>query len=460
LNEVFVPAANRYKRRSSKKTPIMTGFLVILFCLAALFYFTSGQKDEDVIIPHESELAAELQQGTEEDKSANKTEPATEDAEAKERIVQEPILGVIEEGDTAGDLLNTWLSPGEIHNLAGACKLVHPLERLKVGQPYVITPAADGASLDRFEYEIDGSRKLVIYPTDAGFAAELQSIVYDVEYVRVEGVITSNLFQTVTDSGERASLAIALADIFAWEVDFIRDIREGDSFVLLVEKRYRDGEFKSYGAILAATFTNQGQARSAFLFVDEFGNHHYFAEDGASMRHSFLKAPLSFTRISSVFTYKRKHPIFKDVRKHEGIDYAAPAGTPVKTVGSGSIKFAGKQGGYGNLVIVRHTNGYETYYAHLSKYAQGIKKGASVRQGQVIGYVGMTGWATGPHLDFRIKKSGTFINPATMANPRTEPVPKKLRPVFDRRVALLAKLLTHKGENLLVLAELEPLPVL
>ncbi len=477
-------AYRRKRLLKKKKIPLLAWLVCVAICVIAVFAFYSSDpggsvntedpsatptasaqaeaetNGEEEIIPHEAEAAEADEQESTAGATGEVAQEADADAETELSALPEPICGVIEPGDTAANLLKEWLNPAEIHALAAVCKPVHPLERLKAGQPYVIEPAENGQGLNRFEYEIDNARKLVISPCEGGYAPELQNIVYDVEFARLEGEIKSSLFQTVSDLGENANLAIALADIFAWEIDFIRDLRVGDSFTLLVEKRYRDGEFKGYGPILAATFVNQGQARAAYLFVDAVGSHHYFAEDGSSMRRSFLKAPLSFTRISSGFSYNRKHPIFNDVRKHEGIDYAAPTGTPVKSVGSGTVQFAATQGGYGKLIIVRHANGYETYYAHLSKYAQGVQKGAKVRQGEVIGYVGMTGWATGPHLDFRIKKDGTFVNPGKMINPRTDPVEKALRPLYDRRVAVLAGMLGNAGADLLALAELEPLPAL
>lgn len=451
--------------RKSKKMSLFIWAACAVVCVVAVLYLYTSRRVE--IIPHEDEIVAMADAGdvAEAGVTGGNTpaeavgEDCAETAEAC--LVPEPITGKIQSGDTAANLLKEWLSAAEIHALAATCKGVHPLERLRVGQPYTIEPMAEGTGLRRFEYEIDGTHKLVVLPDDnGGYAAELQTIVYEVEFARLSGEIRSSLFQTVHDMGEQAGLAVALADIFAWEVDFIRDIRVGDAFALLVEKRYRDGEFKGYGPILAANFVNQGQMRSAYLFVDAIGNHHYFAEDGSSMRRAFLKAPLSFTRISSGFSYNRRHPIYNDVRAHEGIDYAAPMGTPVKSVGSGTVQFAAVRGGYGKLIIVRHANGYETYYAHLSKYAQGLAKGTRVNQGEVIGYVGMTGTATGPHLDFRIKKDGSFINPSSMTNPRTEPVDKALRPAFERRVALLTDILNNEGADPLLLAELEPLPAL
>lgn len=357
------------------------------------------------------------------------------------------VQGVIASGDTAAKILQEWLSAVDVHTLVSVSDKVYSLARLRAGQPYIVVANASMGGIQRFEYEIDDSQKLIVSKTESSFAARVEPITYDVEIARIEGVIESNLFQSVADAGESPTLAIRLADIFGWEVDFIRDIREGDSFTVLVEKRFREGEFKGYGRVLAAIFTNQDQTHRAYLFHDDLGFPHYYNPEGASMRRSFLKAPLSFTRISSGYTMARKHPIFSDVRPHQGVDYAAPTGTPVKAVGNAVVASAGWGNGYGNLIILRHAKGYESYYGHLSGFARGVRKGAQVKQGDVIGYVGATGWATGPHLDFRLKKDGKFINPAKNISPRAEPVARKLLPDFRRQMEAIRPYLDGDGDT-------------
>jgi murein DD-endopeptidase MepM/ murein hydrolase activator NlpD len=226
----------------------------------------------------------------------------------------------------------------------------------------------------------------------------------------------------MTENGEKAQLAASLADVFAWEINFIRDLRVGDNFTLLVEKRYRKGEFKDYGRILAAYFTNQGVVYEAFLFTDNAGQSHYFNGKGESLRRAFLKAPLAYDRISSGYTSRRLHPVLLDWRTHPAIDYAAPVGTPVKCVGKGVVIYTGYDKASGNIVKISHMNKYETSYLHLSAFAKGLRKGSAVAQGQVIGFVGQTGYATGPHLDFRMKKNGGYVNPLKEISPRSNPV--------------------------------------
>lgn len=337
------------------------------------------------------------------------------------------VQGEIAAGDTAGALLQEWLGQSEIHAMAEACKNIYPLGRLRAGQPYSVH-LEDGRFM-RFEYEADSDRKLIVVREQDGenacWLARLEKIAYDIRLVRVEGEITSSLFEAMAAAGETPALAVRLAEIYAWEINFIRDIQVGDRFCLLVEKRYRDGEFKGYGTMPVAEFVNRNSKFEAYIYTDSFGNNSYFNAAGDSLKRAFLKAPLSYTRISSRFNLRRLHPIHKTVRPHPAVDYAAPTGTPVKAVGSGEVTFRGFNKGAGNYITVKHANGYESMYLHLSGFAKTLKKGNKVRQGEVIGYVGNTGYSTGPHLDFRMKKNGQFLNPEKVLSPRDESVPAK-----------------------------------
>ncbi|MDL2216619.1 M23 family metallopeptidase [Desulfovibrio sp. OttesenSCG-928-M14] len=347
-----------------------------------------------------------------------------------------PITGNIEPGATAGVLLNEWVSMSEIHSMVEACKDVYPLARIRAGQPYAVY--LENGALSRFEYEIDNDSRLVLTRESQDnitrWLAVKERIEYEIRLVRVAGEITSSLFESMAVTGEGAALAVRLAEIFAWEINFIRDIQVGDSYSLLVEKRYRDGEFKGYGHLPVAEFINKKSKFEAFLFKDSFGNNAYFNAAGDSLKRAFLKAPLSFTRISSRFNLRRMHPILKTVRPHPAVDYAAPTGTPVKAIGSGVVTFRGSGKGAGNYITLKHSNGYESMYLHLSAFAKNLKKGNKVRQGETIGYVGSTGYSTGPHLDFRMKKNGQFVNPEKILSPRDESVPKQKLDAFkDKR---------------------------
>ena len=371
---------------------------------------------------------------------------ATDLAEHAENSLQEALTpegkkvvsGDIAKGDTAAVLLNTWLPSKEVYSLIESTKKVYSLAKIREGQPYTVTYDPAKGELESFEYEIDSNQKLIISSDGPGsYAARLEEIKYDVRLVKVEGVITNNLFQAMTDAGEQPGLVMLIADIFAWEVNFIKDIREGDSFSVLAEKRYRNGEFRSYGKVLGATFTNQKKKHEAFRFTDAGGHNRFFTAKGESLEKTLLKAPLAFTRVTSGYSMNRLHPIFKTRRAHQGIDYGAPTGTPIMAVGSGTVTTVGWVGGYGKQVVVRHGGKLESLYSHMSRYAKGIKSGVKVRQGQIIGYVGATGNATGPHLDFRLRQNGAFVDPTKAINPRVDGLEKKLMPTFEVQVKLV-----------------------
>lgn len=373
------------------------------------------------------------------DDGVHLVEPPLAEAEAAAEAGVETVEGVVKSGDTAAALLDSYLSPAEIYTLNKASKEVYPLSRMRAGRPYRLV--SDQQGLQRFEYEIDSEGVLVISRAQDGYEVRREAIEYETETRTVYGKITSSLFGAVAEAGESPALAVRLADIFAWDIDFIRDIRVGDSFAAIVEKRSRDGEFAGYGRILAAQFVNQDQAFNGFLFADTDGQEQYFDEQGRSLRKAFLKAPLNFSRISSGFNLNRLHPVLGYRRPHPAIDYAAPSGTPIKTVGDGVVSSKGWDKGGGNYVKIRHNSVYETVYMHMRGFAKGIKKGQRVHQGQIIGYVGSTGIATGPHLDYRIKKNGSYVNPTTIKSPSCKPVDKERMAEFMQLVQpLMAQL--------------------
>ena len=375
-------------------------------------------------------------------------DPATDPDGAEEEESEEDITRkTIPSGATAGKLLQEWMSLGDVNAFVTACAEVFPLNKLRAGQPYVVTCDPDGFC--RFEYEIDANSMLIVEKSKEGaFKARIEPIHYEMALNKLHGTIQSSLFNAMTDQGETAALAVRLAEIFAWEINFIRDIQPEDSFSLLVEKRFRDGEFAGYGKILAADFTNKGKLFEAYIHVDEKGRDQYYNDTGESLKRAFLKAPLSFSRISSRFSMNRKHPILGYSRPHPAVDYAAPTGTPVMTVGDGTVTFVGRGKGAGNYITIQHPNSYETSYLHLSRFAKGLKKGQRVSQGEVIGYVGSTGYSTGPHLDFRMKQNGNWVNPETALSPKAPPLGKDDKEAFMQRREVARKLLSgEKGLN-------------
>ncbi|WP_051693876.1 peptidoglycan DD-metalloendopeptidase family protein [Desulfohalovibrio reitneri] len=354
---------------------------------------------------------------------------------------------MVRSGDTATKLLGEWFGQAELIQLADKCDDVFSLRRISAGHDYRIECA--GESFRKFQYDIDADERLVIEKVDGETKVSREPIPYDVNTVVLRGTIKQSLFQTVSTMDEQPGLAFLLSDMFAWDIDFVRDIRPDDQFSVIVEKRYLEGEFTGYGRVVAAAFTSQGHTHYGFRFEEEDGRESFFDTQGKSLRKAFLKAPLHFSRISSGFTWRRLHPIKKVYRAHPAIDYAAPRGTPVKAVGDGTVSYAGYDNAAGNMVKIRHGSVYKTYYLHLKGFARGIRKGAKVRQGEVIGYVGSTGLSTGPHLDFRMKKYGKYINPANVTTPSATEVDAErmdefkamvdqLRPVLDAESGLQA----------------------
>ncbi len=354
-------------------------------------------------------------------------------------VKRELVKGAIQPGETITSLLGHVFTPQQIHNLNKQCKEVFPLSKLCAGQDYRLA-LIDGA-FERFEYDIDNEEQLIILQNEEGFDISRTAIPYTVEQQVISGTITSSLFGAVLATGESETLAINLADIFAWDIDFIRDIQSGDSFQVLVEKRFREGKQAGYGRILAATFANRGETFQAYLFKDGKQHAAYYDEQGKSLRKAFLKAPLAFSRISSGFTLRRFHPITKTWKAHPAIDYAAPTGTPIKAIGDGVIIRIGRTKHNGNFIKLRHSNGMQSLYLHMNGFARKMRQGKRVAQGQVIGYVGMTGLATGPHLCFRMYKNGRPINPARLKSTPTAPVSKANMAEYKTTIApLVARL--------------------
>lgn len=330
---------------------------------------------------------------------------------------------IVKKGDTASSLLNTYLPLKIIYKLTRQSKDVFPLEKIKTGR--TCTFILDQNRLVGFEYEINRLDRLVIQRKDKTFSINRVPIDYDVRLDTVSATIQSSLFQAVHKTGEKSQLACKLADIFAWDIDFIRDIRPNDQFHLMVEKKYQKGKFAGYGNIQAALFINQGKRFTAVLHPGSDRRLNYYDENGNSLKKAFIKAPLDFSRISSTFNLKRMHPILKEVRSHPAIDYVAPTGTPIKTVADGVIIGMGYSKTMGNHVIIRHCKGYVTRYYHMSKFGKAMEKNRRVIQGEIIGFVGMTGYATGPHLCFRMEQNGQPVNPMSHDIPSTDPIPAR-----------------------------------
>jgi len=302
--------------------------------------------------------------------------------------------------------------------------------------------------LVKVRLERSALQSIIFSKQDSGqFESEIITRVPDIHVAYGEGKIDSSLFLAGEKAGLSQSQIMELANIFGWDIDFVLDIRQGDSFKLVYEELYLDGEKFKNGQILAASFTNSGRTLEAVLYKQPSGISNYFTPEGKSMRKAFIRTPVDFARISSRFNLKRKHPVLHRIRAHKGTDYAAARGTPIKATGDGKIIHAYRKGGYGNAVIIQHGQKITTLYAHLSKFARGVRSGKRVKQGQIIGYIGSTGLATGPHLHYEFRVNGVHKNSLKVKLPHANPVPKKELAAFRQQTGAYLSQLTAFSES-------------
>ena len=324
----------------------------------------------------------------------------------------------------------------EIHALQAAVKPVHDLAKIRAGHEFrfLVDP---GGAWRSFEYDIDADTFLVVEREGADFRAAVKRFPFEIRPAVVWGRIEDSLIAAVDASGEEDWLALRLAELFGWDIDFHTDIQPGDTFRVVFEKRFLDGNFRGYVDILAAEFMNSGRRFTAFRYAyPDSRTADYFDAAGNSLRREFLRSPLKFGRVTSRFSNRRLHPIRKIYRPHHGVDYGAPVGSPVQATADGTVTQAGWNGGAGRMIKLRHANGYETMYLHLSRI--NVRVGARVRTGEVIGAVGSSGESTGPHLDYRIRLRGSYINPLGWRFKPAEPLRQEFREPFLAEAARLA----------------------
>jgi N-acetylmuramoyl-L-alanine amidase len=387
-------------------------------------------------------IAKGLNNYIEETKEAYRTPPPRREASSGAETAPERIIeGHMEKGSCLYVALKAReIPPGQIALITGHLKPIFDFRDCNPGDSFRVY-LDDGGELQRFAYEANLTDIYEVTRDGERYVASKREIPFDRHLARVEGEIESTLFDAIDRTGERDHLALAFADIFAWEIDFHNDPRKGDRFNILVEKLYKDGQFVRYGNVLAAGYRTPSQLYRGFYFKNPGGREGYYDENGRSLEKSFLRSPLKFTRITSGYSRRRRHPILGGYHPHLAVDYAAPTGTPIRAVGDGRVIFCGWNRGYGKQVTIRHPNGYTTYYGHLSRYARGMKKGKRVKQKQIIGYVGSTGLATGPHLDYRISKSGRFLDPLKIKSPPISSISGEHWPDFETERDYLASFL-------------------
>ena len=350
---------------------------------------------------------------------------------------------VVRRNDTLDQIFRRLqLSLTDLANVRAMQGLKSALDRLHPGE--LLTLSHRDGNLFALTRRLSPSEVLKVErDAEAGFVASVEETPLQRAPVTTEGVIRSSLFEAAGAAGLRDQTTLALAELFGWDIDFVLDLREGDHFKVTYEKVSREGEIIGDGAILAAEFVNQGQVYRAVRFVGADGKADYFSPDGKSLRKAFLKAPLEFTRVSSVFNPSRRHPVLNTIRAHRGVDYAAPSGTPIRAAGDGRVQFRGVKGGFGNVLEIAHANKVVTVYGHVSRFAKGLNAGDKVRQGEVVAYVGMTGLATGPHLHFEYRVGGEWKNPQTILKTAqaAAPIDAAQREAFTRQTQPLLAML-------------------
>jgi len=314
------------------------------------------------------------------------------------------------------------------------------LIKILPGETLEIKLGADQQLLG-LRYAISSTQTLIIEYDNNQFKSHVEEKPITTEAQYAHAVIENSLFDAGQKHNISDKLLLQFAEIFGWDVDFAKDLRKGDEIHLTYEVHKVDGKPISTGDILAAEFINKNTSYKAVRFLDSYNHAHYYTPDGYSMRKAFLRTPVNFTRISSKFNPGRLHPILHRIRSHKGVDYAAPTGTPIKASGDGRITFIGKKGGYGNVVILNHGAGYSTVYGHMVRFASKLKRGSRVQQGQVIGYVGQTGLANGPHLHYEFRVNGVQRDPLKVQLPKAEPIAKKYHQKFVEKTQQLLEML-------------------
>ena len=357
----------------------------------------------------------------------------------------------VSSGDTMDSLFRkNNLDIAELLTIAKLDAARQPFRRIKPGDEFEVTHH-NGQIMGMYS-ELDLTSALQVSRAVTGFSAQVVERPIEKRKRLAYGVIKSSLYESAADAGLSDKVIMNVAGIFAWDIDFVLDIREGDNYYVLYEEIWQDGEFVTDGEIVAAEFNNNGRTSQALRFVNKSGRSDYFAPDGRSMRKAFLRAPVDF-RVSSSFNPRRLHPVLKTVRPHRGVDYAAPRGTPIKATGDGKVIFRGTQRGYGNVVILQHGGNITTLYAHMSAFNKNVRNGDRVRQGQTIGYVGATGMVTGVHLHYEYRLNGVHRNPRTVKLPDAEPIKDEYREQFQAQSApLLEELEQFKNAKLASIA--------
>ncbi|WNW12117.1 peptidoglycan DD-metalloendopeptidase family protein [Pseudomonas sp. DTU_2021_1001937_2_SI_NGA_ILE_001] len=331
---------------------------------------------------------------------------------------------LVARGDTLSTLFEkVGLPASSVHEVLASDKQAKQFSKLQDGQILQFELSQDG-QLKKLHTKLNELESISLSKSSSGYTFDREVSKPDTRNTYAHGVINSSLSLSAQRAGLSHSMTMAMAEIFGYDVDFAQDLRKGDEFDVVYEQKFVNGKTIGTGNILAARFTNRGKTYTAVRYVNKQGVANYYTAEGNSMRKAFIRTPVDFARISSVFSLGRKHPILNKIRAHKGVDYAAPRGTPIKATGDGKVLLAGRRGGYGNTVIIQHGDTYRTLYGHMQGFAKGVQTGSSVKQGQVIGYIGTTGLSTGPHLHYEFQVNGVHVDPLGQKLPMADPIAK------------------------------------
>jgi len=353
---------------------------------------------------------------------------------------------VVSRGDTLSTLFEkVGLPATSVHEILASDKQAKQFSQLKHGQKLEFEMSPDG-QLSTLHSQVSDLETISLNKSAKGYTFRRVTKLPTMRSAYVHGVINSSLSASGQRAGLPHSLTMDMAKVFGYDIDFAQDIRPGDQFEVIYEQKVVNGKTVGTGNILSARFTNRGKTYTAVRYTNKQGISNYYTADGNSMRKAFIRTPVDFARISSRFSSGRKHPILNKIRAHKGVDYAAPRGTPIKATGDGKVLLAGRRGGYGNTVIIQHGNTYRTLYGHMQGFAKGVKTGGSVKQGQVIGYIGTTGLSTGPHLHYEFQVNGVHVDPLGRKLPMSDPIAKSERSRFlQQSQPLMARMNQEKA---------------
>lgn len=406
---------------------------------------TTAQSPADSPFAYASDMQTSEQASSDEDKPEDQTgEPVAETDPLAKSVV-------VANGDTLSTVFaKVGLSPAVMHAVLASSPDAKQLSRLKIGQTleFQLTEQGELASL---RSKLNSLETLALEQTPKGYVFNKEQVKPEVSAVYARGEIDSSLFLAAKRAGLSHNLTMDLANVFGYDIDFALDIRKGDSFEVIYEEKTVEGQRVGTGNILAARFTNRGKTYSAVRYTSKDGTTSYYNADGTSMRKAFIRTPVDFARISSRFSNGRKHPILNKIRAHKGVDYAAPHGTPIKSAGDGKVLLAGRKGGYGNTVIIQHGQRYRTLYAHMQGFAKGVRNGSTVKQGQIIGYIGTTGLSTGPHLHYEFQVDGVHVDPLGLKLPMADPIAKSEMPRFMQQSQPLMARMDEERATMLAL---------